>query len=294
MDAELVYTRNVSHLAARISRECMLPIFGSNVRIFSNHEMSVSVSKSFQNVVVLASTINNDDWLELFLLLDALKTAKNILLCMPYCGYARQDHHIGNESCGSDLTLHFIENFNNVTQCVFIDRHHFPNTHIPSVQLHAGTVFADDIQDKLNNITIVSPDFGGMDRAKNVADILQAPLVICNKHKNMLGKVKKIDVIGNVKDKNCVLIDDIVDSGATVCAAANELMDQGANNVYAYVTHGLFNEHSIENIEKSPINELVFTDSLPLKNNLSEKFRVVSVSSLIISAIRSKIPQFKF
>lgn len=292
MDAELIYTENTSHLAARVSRECMFPLFKNNVRIFSNREMSVSTAKSFRNAVLLASAVNNDDWFELFLLLDALRTAENILLCMPYCGYARQDHRAENESCGAELTLRFLENFSNVRRCIFLDRHREPNIRIPAVNLHAGEIFADDIRVRYSSAVIVSPDFGGTERAADTAKFLSAPLVICNKYKNLLGIVKKICVIGDVKGKNCVLIDDMADSGATLCAAAGELMLQGASGVSAYVTHGLLSGRAVENIEKSMLKEVVITDSLPCPRDLPEKFRVVSAASLIISAIRGILPSF--
>lgn len=292
MNVELIYTKNTSHLAARVSRECMMPLYEDNVRVFSNREMSVSVAKNFRNAVLLASVVNNDDWFELFLLLDALRTAGNILLCMPYCGYARQDHHVENESCGAELTLRFLENFSNVRRCIFLDRHREPSINIPMMHLHAGMIFADDIRSRYNNIAIVSPDFGGTERAADVANFLSAPLVICNKFKSLLGTVKKIDVIGDVKGKNCVLVDDMADSGETLCVAANELMLQGAAGVSAYVTHGLLSGRTVENIEKSPLNEVVFTDSLLYPCDLPEKFRVVSIASLIISAIRGMLPSF--
>lgn len=290
MDTELIYTKNTAHIAARLSRECMLPLFHDNVRIFGNSELAVSVPKKFHDVVLLASTIDNNDWMELFLLLNALRTADNIHLCLPYCGYGRQNHYLENESCGAEITQRFIENFGNVRHCVFIDHHGVPITRIPTIHLHAGTIFAEDIKTRYNNIVIVSPDLGGAARAMEVAQILKVPLVICNKYKDILGSVRKIDIIGDVKGCNCIVIDDIVDSGATLCAVGSALIAQGANGVSAYVTHGLLNEHCIENIEKSEISEIVLSDSIARTDELSEKFRIVPLISLIVGAIRSILP----
>lgn len=290
MDTELIYTKKTAHIAARLSRECMLPLFHDNVRVFGNSELTVSVPKKFHDVVLLASTIDNNDWMELFLLLNALRTADNIYLCLPYCGYGRQNHYLENESCGAEVTQRFIENFNNIRHCFFIDHHGSPVTRIPTAHLHAGTIFAEDIRNRYNNVVIVSPDLGGAERAAEVAQLLKVPLVICNKHKDILGSVRKIDIIGDVKDRNCIVIDDIVDSGATVCAVSSALMAQGANGVSAYVTHGLLNEHCVENIGKSEISEVVLSDSIARIGELSEKFRIVSLISLIVSAIRSILP----
>lgn len=288
MDAELVYTKNTAHIAARLSRECMLPLFHDNVRIFGNSELTVSVPKKFHDVVLLASTIDNNDWMELFLLLDALRTADNVYLCMPYCSYGRQNHYLDNESCGAEVTQRLIENFSNIRRCVFVDRHTSPTIRIPTTHLHAGMVFAEDIRVRYNNIVVVSPDLGGVERAADVAQVLRVPLVICNKHKDILGGVRKIDVIGDVRNKNCIIVDDIVDSGATLCYAAEALISQGANCVSAYVTHGLLN--SVENIEKSIISEVVLSDSVAHTGQLSEKFRIVSLISLLVGAIRSILP----
>lgn len=290
MDTELIYTKNTAHLAARLSRECMLPLFHDNVRIFGNSELTVSVPKKFHDAVLLASTIDNNDWMELFLLLDALRTAENICLCLPYCGYGRQNCHLDNESYGTEVTQRFIENFTNVRHCIFIDSHDSPVVRIPTRHLHAGEIFAEDIRSRYNNIVVVSPDLGGAKRASDVAQILQVPLIICNKHKDILGGVRKVDVIGDVKNKNCIVIDDIIDSGATLCAVSSALKEQGANGVSAYVTHGLLNNHCVENIEKSEISEVVLTDSIARGDGVSEKFRTVSLISLIVGAIRSILP----
>lgn len=289
MSVELIYTKNTEHLAAYISRECLFQMYPTNVRVFSNSEMIVSMPKSFQNVVVLVSTINNDDWIKLFLILDALKTAEKIILCMPYVGYARQNHCVANESCASALLCRLLENFENIAQCIFVDTHGELFAKFPVEYVSMGQRFADDIKVRYANYVIVSPDFGGITRAHNVSALLQVPLVVCSKTKDILGKLRRVDIIGNVANKTCIIVDDLVDSGTTLRYVSEKLCENGAERVIAYTTHCLPSGNCLECLEKSNIDEVVFSDTLPTELT-SEKFRVIPAGSLIVDAIRGTLP----
>ncbi|MDR1375523.1 MAG: ribose-phosphate diphosphokinase [Holosporaceae bacterium] len=284
---EIVYTRNSGELAKLLAKDLALSVFPANVRRFSNGEISVSLSKSFGNVMVLSSTVTNEDWLELLLLLDALRDAKNITICMPYMGYSRQDVQNQNESFGARLFPRLLETAS-VAHCIILDNHAEPMMCFPYTHLSANGIFEADIMSKysMQQIVVVSPDIGGAYRANAVSRSLKCDFAICNKARDVFGELKKTDVVGNVSNKICVLIDDIVDSGATLCHAAGALLEAGSNGVVAYVVHGVLSNGSRERLEKSRIEEIVLTDSICATNVNSSKFRKLSVASLLAETIR--------
>ncbi|MDR1561097.1 MAG: ribose-phosphate diphosphokinase, partial [Holosporaceae bacterium] len=245
------------------------------------------LSKSFQNAIVIASTVVNEDWIELFFLLDALRDAKNVILCVPYIGYSRQDVQNQNESFGSGLFSRFLETMN-VSRCIFLDNHSKPTIRIPYIHLGADEIFKTDITSKYDasKITIVSPDIGGAYRANAISKTLKCDFALCNKAKDVFGELKKIDVVGNVVDKICIVVDDIIDSGATLCYAAEALLQAGCRGVAAYATHGILSKGSIEKLAKSSISEVTLTDSIFNNDIISSKIRKLSISSLIAETIR--------
>ncbi|MDR3187114.1 MAG: ribose-phosphate diphosphokinase [Holosporaceae bacterium] len=283
---EIVHTRNSEGLAKSLARELSLPVFPANVRRFGNGEISVSVSKSFHDVAVVSSTVTNDDWLELLLLLDALRSAKNIVLCMPYMGYSRQDVQNQNESLGARLFPRLLE-ITNVAHCIILDNHGEPMMHIPYTHTSADVIFEVDIMSKYTagQMVVVSPDIGGAYRASALSRSLKCGFAICNKARDVFGELKKTETVGNISNKICVLVDDIVDSGATLCHAAEALLAAGGKGVVAYVVHGILSSGSRERLEKSPIEEIVLTDSICGPNVDSPKFRKLSVASLLAEAI---------
>ena len=281
----LVYTKNTEHLVADISRACMLPIYQSNVQVFGCSEIRVFILQKLDNAVVLASTVTNDDWMELLFLLDALREAKNIILCVPYCGYFRQDKTEALSSRGLRTTQHLIENFGNISHCIFIDTHVEPIVQIPTTHLHITSQICADIRSRGVDCVVVSPDFGGIHRSKSVADMLNMELIVCDKKRNIFGQLTDTTLIGDVKNKHCVSVDDIIDSGFTICATAEKLIENGALDVRAYVTHALLNNDAINMLKKSCISEVVISNTLPIKNVLPEKFRVLPINSLIIETI---------
>ncbi|MDR0631955.1 MAG: ribose-phosphate diphosphokinase [Holosporaceae bacterium] len=284
---EIIHTRNSKELAKSLAKELSFPIFSANVRRFNNDEISVSVPKRFHDVIVVASTVANEDWIELFLLLDALRDSKNLTLCVSYMGYSRQDTQNPNESFGADLFPRLLENMN-IFRCIILDNHGEPRIRIPTIHVSPEKAFISDITSKYNSdkIVIVSPDIGGAYRAGSIAKAMGCNFAICNKVRDVFGELKKTDVIGDVKDKICVLVDDIVDSGATLCRAADSLSKHGCDGIVAYCTHGILSKGSVPKLEKSNIAEIILTDSIACPNELSQKFRKLSIASLIAEAIR--------
>jgi ribose-phosphate pyrophosphokinase len=284
---EIVYTKNSKELAKALSKELSFSAFPANVRRFNNGETAVSLPKRFGDVIVLSSVVTNEDWIELFLLLDVLRYAKNVILCMPYAGYSRQDVQIPNESFGSCLFSRLLETMN-ISRCIMLDNHSEPFIRIPLIHISADKIFALNIASKhdAKKIIIVSPDIGGAHRANSVAKAVGCDFALCNKVRDVFNKLKRINVIGNVSGKICILIDDITDSGATMCYASDALLKAGGTAVTAYATHAVLSEGSIEKLEKSCIAEITFTDSINIAENLPAKFKKISVASLIAEAIR--------
>ncbi|MDR1334157.1 MAG: ribose-phosphate diphosphokinase [Holosporaceae bacterium] len=284
---EIVYTKNSKELAKALAKELSFSAFPANVRRFNNGEISVSLPKYFRNVVVLASVITNEDWLELFLLLDALRDSKNVILCMPYMGYSRQDVQIPNESFGARLFSRLLEVMN-ISHCIVLDSHSEPFLRIPFIHISAEKIFSSNIISKYDaeKIVVVSPDIGGAYRANLIARAIGCNFALCNKVRDVFNKLKKIDVVGNVEGKICILVDDIVDSGATICHAAETLLKAGGTAVTAYASHAVLSTGAIEKLEESNIIELTFTDSINIAENLPTKFKKISVASLMAEAIR--------
>jgi ribose-phosphate pyrophosphokinase len=284
---DIVYMKNSEKLALSISEKMAATAFPANLRYFNNKEISVSVEKSFQDVVVIGCTKTNDDWIELLLLLDAIQGAENIVLCLSYMGYSRQDEHIPNESSAAGMFSRILEQMN-VKKFIIVDNHSEPLTRIPTLHISANSIFEKDISTKYAQaqVAIVSPDFGGVRRAYEISKSIRSNLIICNKSKNVFGELKKVAPIGSVSDKICVLVDDMVDSGATLCRASESLIKAGSRGVIAYCTHAVLSDGAIERLDQSNITEIVLTDSIFIKNSLPAKFRKLSIDSLLIDAIQ--------
>lgn len=284
---DIVFTRNSEKLAYKIANKISFTAFPSSVKCFNNGEMSVTLRKAFREVIVIANTETNNDWIELFLLLDALKGTSKIILCISYMGYTRQDKQNPNESFAARMFSVLLETFN-IFHCILVDNHSEPIIRIPTQHISAQSIFGNDILTKYNSkqIVIVSPDIGGVSRADEIAKTLGCEFVICNKERNVFGELKKITLMGNVNGKICILIDDMVDSGATLYHASESLIAAKGIEVVSYCTHGVFSGGAIELLEKSKITEIVFTDTIQKSFALSTKFRKLSIDSLIVDAIR--------
>ncbi|GHU12055.1 ribose-phosphate pyrophosphokinase [Alphaproteobacteria bacterium] len=284
---EIVYCRNSKDLAKSVAQKLTIPAFYSNIRCFNNKEIIVSLEQSFREVVVMAATTNHDEWIELFLLLDALRSAKNIVLCLTYMGYSRQDRQSENESFGAGLFSRLLDTMN-ISTCIILDNHNEPLLRTPTHHISARRIFEADISRKYKSsqIAVVSPDIGGAYRADLSAKSLGCDFAICNKAKNVFGELKSVDKLGDVSGKICVLIDDMVDSGSTLHHASDILMKFGAIDVVAYCTHGVLSDGSLEKLEESALTEIVLTDSIAHPQHLSGKFRTLSIASLIAETIR--------
>lgn len=283
---EIIYTRSMTHLAQLISENLRLSRYSDNVCKFSN-EILVSVPKKFHEVIVLSSTVSHDDWIELILLLDALKEAKRIILCLSFMGYARQDKYESEVSSGFRVLSHLIE-AENISHFIIVDNHCDLVFKKPSLNLSIATLFETDIlQNHKDADIIISPDLGGAKKAQRIAKALKCDFGLCIKNRNIFGILKESELIaGNVEGKNCILVDDIIDSGATVVEAAKELHKKGAKSITAYASHGLLNERSLDRIEKSDIIELVLTDSISRDSIRCKKIRRISVALLISDVIK--------
>jgi ribose-phosphate pyrophosphokinase len=236
---------------------------------------------------VVASTVTHDDWIELFLLLNALRNSKNIVLFLSYIGYSRQDTQNSSESFGAGLFPRLLETAN-ISNCIIFDNHCESFFRIPTVNVSSRRIFADYLTERYDadKITVVSPDVGGARRASAVARSVRCDFAICHKMRDAFGMIEKSNVIGNVSSKICVLIDDIVDSGTTLCAAADALINAGCAGVVSYCSHGILSDEAVEKLDRSEIAEITLTDSIERNKPLPVKFKKLSIASLIAEEIQ--------
>lgn len=233
-----------------------------------------------------------DNYWELFQMIQTCKlsSATKIIPVMVYMGYLRQDRkdqpRVG---ISAKLIADFLETAG-ATRVVSIDMHSDQISgffNVPVDQLYASYVFVPHIKSlELDNLIVASPDTGGTKRAKYLARHLDTEMVICYKHRSEANKIDEMLLIGNVKGKNVVITDDIIDTGGSICRAADLMMEKGAKSVRALITHPVMSGPAYDNIEKSSLSELIVTDTIPLKRE-SEKIKVLSVSTLLSRAIRN-------
>jgi ribose-phosphate pyrophosphokinase len=268
------------------------------IKPFADREIFVEITDNVrgQDVFIIQSTSYpaNDNFMELLIMVDALKraSAKRITAVMPYFGYARQDRKPGPRTpITAKLVANMIERAG-VDRVITVDLHAGQIQgffDIPTDNLFAAPVMRRDIQERfdVSDVVVVSPDVGGVVRARGLAKRIGTPIAICDKRRDSPGKAEIMNVIGEVAGKRCILIDDIVDSGGTLVNAANALLEQGATEVYAYITHGVLSGGAISRIMNSSLKELVITDSIrPTEAVLAAKnIRVLSIGSLLGEAI---------
>ena len=263
---------------------------------FNNGEIQVMINESVRgkDVFVIQPTGApvNDNLMEMLIMVDALKraSARHITVVVPYYGYARQDRKTrGREPITSKLVADLMSKAG-VTRVVTMDLHagqiqgffDVPVDHLASAQLLAGYVK----EKGLENLTVVSPDLGGVTRARDLADRVEAPIAIIEKRRPEPGVAKVMNIIGTVEGRNCVLVDDMVDTAGSLCEGAKALMEAGAKGVYAAVCHPVLTDPATERIRESALNEIIVTNSLPIEEyKLQEKLKVVSVAPLLGEAI---------
>ena len=276
-------------LAEAISAKLALPLVKANVRRFSDNEIFVEILENVrgEDMFVLQSTSfpANDHLMELLITIDALRrsSARRITAVMPYFGYARQDRRTGPRTPISAKLVANLITHAGASRVLTLDLHAAQIQgffDIPVDNLFAGPLFGKDIKDTLANreLTVVSPDVGGVVRARAVAKRIDADLAIIDKRREQAG----------VKNRDCILIDDIVDSAGTLCNAAVALMDQGAKSVSAYVTHGVLSGGAVARVAASPMEKMVITDSIQPTEavRVSPNVRPLSIATLMAEAIK--------
>ena len=286
-------------LADSISKELNLKLVDAEVKRFSDMEVFVEVKENVrgEDMFVIQSTSYpaNDNLMELLVTLDALRraSAKRITAVIPYFGYARQDRKSGPRTPISAKLVANLITSAGADRVLTMDLHAGQIQgffDIPTDNLFAAPVFVKDIKDKYSNVPtiVVSPDVGGVLRARAIARRINAGLAIIDKRREKPGASEVMNIIGDVSKHHCILVDDIVDSGGTLCNAAQALVSAGAISVDAYVTHGVLSGSAVSRVLNSPLQNLVTTDSIqatePIK--LASNIRQISISSILGEAIR--------
>jgi ribose-phosphate pyrophosphokinase len=289
--------RSLSHAIARVLD---LPLTKANIRRFADNEVFVVIEENVrgEDVFVLQSTSYpaNDNLMELLICIDALAraSARRITAVMPYFGYARQDRKTGGRTPISAKLVANLITRAGADRVLTMDMHSGQIQgffDIPTDNLLPTPLMAADIRHrerKTGELMIVSPDVGGVARARSLAERLDADLAIVDKRRSGPGVSEVMNIIGDVKDRRCLLFDDIVDSAGTLCNAADALMAAGAASVSAYVTHGVLSGAAVQRVTDSSLTELVITDSIEATDAVagSAKIRQVSCAQLIGEAVR--------
>lgn len=292
-----VFTCNSNpHLAQSICDHIGVPIGKANVSRFSDGEISIHINESVRgaDVFVIQSTCApvNQHLMELLVMVDALKraSAKSINVVIPYYGYARQDRKArARDPITAKLIANLIETAG-AQRVITMDLHATQIQgffDIPVDHLLGVPILADYFLEKqLDDIVVVSPDHGGVTRARKLAERLKAPIAIIDKRRPQPNVAEIMNIVGSVENKTAILIDDIIDTAGTISLAANALSETGAKEVYACCTHPVLSGPAIERIAESKIKELVITDTIPLtEDKYLEKAKVLSVAPLIGEAI---------
>jgi ribose-phosphate pyrophosphokinase len=286
-------------LAEAVSAYLNLPLAKATIRRFSDMEVFVEILENVrgEDVFVVQSTSYpaNDNVMELLVTLDALRrgSARRITAVMPYFGYARQDRKSGPRTPISAKLVANLITVAGADRVLTIDLHAGQIQgffDIPLDNLTAGPVFTKDIEKRFNSddLTVVSPDIGGVFRARLIAKRFDSDLAIIDKRRESAGVSEVMHVIGDVRDRRCILIDDIVDSAGTLCNAAVGLMEAGAASVSAYATHGVLSGGAVARVSSSPLEALIITDSIAATEavRVSHNIKQLSVAPLMAEAIR--------
>ena len=287
------------NLSIKISKYLKNRLVRSSIRKFSDGEIYVEINENIRGnsifVIQSVSSPANDNLMELLLCIDALKrsSAKNITAVIPYFGYARQDRKVvPRTSISAKLVSNLITKAG-ADRVVTIDLHAGQIQgffDIPVDNLFATPIFARHIKKKIKNknLICVAPDVGGTERARALGKFLHAGLAIIDKRRPAPGKSEVMNVIGNVKGKTCIIVDDIIDSGGTIVNAANALTDRGAKEVHVYVTHGVLSGRAVQKIKNSKIKRLVITDTINNSERVkaAKNIEILTISQLVGEAIK--------
>jgi len=287
------------HLSLKISKFLKNRLVNSSIRKFSDGEIYIEINENIRgNSIFIIQSISspaNDNLMELLLCIDALKrsSAKNITAVIPYFGYARQDRKVvPRTSISAKLVSNLITNAG-ADRVVTLDLHSGQIQgffDIPVDNLFATPIFARHIKKKVktNNLICVAPDVGGTARARALGKMLNIGLAIVDKRRQAPGRSEVMNVIGNVNNKTCIIVDDIIDSGGTIVNAAKILKKKGAKDVHVYVSHGVLSGDAVEKIKKSEIKNLVITDTIDNSEKVkkTKNIEILSISNLVGEAIK--------
>ena len=286
-------------LSKSIAKYLKSKLVNSSIRKFSDGELYVEINENIRgNSIFIIQSISspaNDNLMELLLCIDALKrsSAKNITAVIPYFGYARQDRKVvPRTSISAKLVSNLITKAG-ADRVVTVDLHAGQIQgffDIPVDNLFATPIFARHIKKKIKSkkIICVAPDVGGTERARALGKLLNVGLAIVDKRRPKPGQSQVMNVIGDVKDKTCVIVDDIIDSGGTIVNAAKALKERGAKEVYVYITHGVLSGDAVKKIKSSVIKNLVITDTIDngQKTQNVKNIEVLPISGLMGEAIK--------
>ena len=285
-------------LSQAIAKVLDIPLTKANIRRFSDNEVFVVIEENVrgEDVFVIQSTSYpaNDNLMELLVCIDALKraSAKRITAVTPYFGYARQDRKVGGRTPISAKLVANLITRAGADRVLTVDLHAGQIQgffDIPTDNLFSAPTMVRDItaHEAVKDVMVVSPDVGGVGRARALAKRLDAPLAIVDKRRDRAGESEVMNIIGDVAGRNCVLLDDIVDSGGTLCNAADALLEKGAASVSAYITHGVLSGGAVARVAASRLMELVLTDTIQPTEavRVARNIRVISIAPLIGEAI---------
>ena len=286
-------------LAELIAAYCNLPLTNAIIRRFSDQEVFVEIRENVRGedmfLIQPTSFPANDTLMELLVTLDALRraSAKRVTAVVPYFGYARQDRKPGPRTPISAKLVANLITSAGADRVLTLDLHAGQIQgffDIPVDNLISAPVMENDIRERFSNdnIIVVSPDVGGVVRARAIAKRIDADLAIVDKRREQAGVSEVMNIIGDVRDRRCILVDDIIDSAGTVCNAANALQEAGATSVVGYVTHGVLSGGAVARVASSSLEQLVITDSIQATQpvRLAKNIRVLSIATLIAEAMR--------
>ena len=286
-------------LCKDIARNLKLKLVNTNIKRFPDNEIYVEINENIRgnSIFVVQSTSNpvNDNLMELLICIDALRrsSAKNITAVIPYFGYARQDRKVVPRTAISAKLVSNLITDAGANRILSVDLHAGQIQgffDIPVDNLFATPIFARHIKKniKTNNLICVAPDVGGVERARAFSRRINVGIAIIDKRRPAPGKSEVMNIVGNVKHKICVIVDDIIDSGGTIVNAAKALKDKGAKEIYVYITHAVLSGNAVDKIKESQIKKLIITDTIDnsKKIKISKKIEVISFAPMISEAIK--------
>ena len=299
-DMKIFAGNAVPELARKIASRLYIKLGDAEVGRFSDGEVSVQINENVRgsDVFIIQSTCapTNDNLIELIVMVDALRRASagRITAVIPYFGYARQDRRV--RSARVPITAKVVADF---LSSVGVDRVLTVDLHAEQIQgffdvpvdnVFASPVLLDDMRKReFQAPVVVSPDIGGVVRARAIAKLMNdADLAIIDKRRPKANVAQVMHIIGDVKDRDCIIVDDMIDTGGTLCKAAEALKEQGARRVFAYATHPVFSGNAAENIANSVIDELIITDTIPLSPAMQavSKVKQLTLSEMMAECIR--------